>query len=134
MGENETFEYYRKTFMRDNYRCVYCNREMLGDIDDWLSLEVDHIIPQAIKKDDDRDNLATSCNVCNKMKSSYYNPEIENRSTRKEKIAFIAIYIAGKREVEQKRWRKAAMQYNYYLENNNEPVDDSELKVIRIEK
>ena len=134
MGEKETFQYYRKTFMRDNYRCVYCKREMLGDIDDWLSLEVDHIIPQAIKKDDDRDNLATSCNVCNKMKSSYYNPEIEKRSTRKEKIAFIAIYIAGKREVEQKRWRKAAMQYNYYLENNNEPVDDSELKVIRIEK
>ena len=134
MGKEETFQYYRKTFMRDNYRCVYCNREMLGDLDDWLSLEVDHIIPQTFKKDDDRDNLVTSCNVCNKMKSSYYDPEIEKSSTRKEKIAFVTKYIESKREVEQKRWRKAAIQYNYYLENKNEPVDDRKLKVIRIEK
>ncbi len=134
MGKKETFEYYRKIYMRDNYRCVYCNREMLGDIDDWLSLEIDHLKPKSKDGTNDKDNLVTSCNVCNKMKSNIYDENLDTIADPQQKIALIAAKIREKRDEEYGRWVKAIMQYNYYLENKNEAVDDRELKVIRIEK
>ncbi len=121
MSKKETFEYYRRTFVRDNYRCVYCGRDMLGSLDDWLSLEVDHLI--ARKKVADRkdphedDNLVTSCNVCNKLKSNYH-LEVDIPGDPKEQLEIMREYVLKKRMVEQLRWLKALRQYDDFKEHH----------------
>mgnify|MGYP002634468752 FL=1 len=122
---------YRQIFMRDSYKCVYCGRDMIGDIDDWLSLEIDHLKPKAEGGTDNPENLVTSCNVCNKMKSSYY-PKGLITNDRPQNIALINQHIQDKREDERTRWLKALMQYDYYLNHDNEEVDDRDLEIARV--
>lgn len=47
-------------FIRDNYHCVYCNKQLNSD-----SATLDHIVP---RKNGDTTNLATSCKTCNNNK------------------------------------------------------------------
>jgi len=127
MSKKETFNYYRKIFMRDNYKCVYCDREMIGNLDDWLSLEIDHLKPEKEGGTDDPENLVTSCNVCNKKKSAYYQKN-EFTDDRIRNITLIREHIQGKRTEEHARWVKAIIQYEYFLKNKK-MVDDRKLKV-----
>lgn len=113
--------WYRKVYHNDKYRCVYCGKDMLKDLDLWLSLEVDHIIPKSKGGNDDLNNLVTSCNVCNKYKSNYlsvkYNSDISvliNAVKRNEILDDIRRHILNKRLIHQIRWIKAQNDY----ENN----------------
>jgi len=120
MRQLTNFEH-RQIFMRDNYRCVYCGRELVGDINDWLSIEVDHLKPSSKGGSDEMDNLVTSCNVCNKMKSDYF-PDEGFPEDRAKQIDLIHLHIKNKRDKEQKRWVKALIQYDHYL-SKNEMID-----------
>ena len=113
MGKKKTFEYYRSTYVRDSYRCIYCGRDMLATLDDWLSLEVDHLQPTSKQGKDEEDNRVTSCNVCNRLKSSY-KPEKDFPSDPNEQIDVMREHILKKRAVEQIRWLKAMQQYDYF--------------------
>jgi 5-methylcytosine-specific restriction endonuclease McrA len=63
--------WYRETYIKDGYRCVYCGRDMLADFDSWMSIELDHIVPVSAGGGDELENRVTSCHVCNRFKSGY---------------------------------------------------------------
>lgn len=56
----------RLVLRRDHYRCVFCGRAGL--------LEVDHIIPWSAGGSDDPDNLRTLCRHCNQDRSNFRVP------------------------------------------------------------
>jgi len=127
MSKKETFEYFRRTYVRDNYRCIYCGRDMISSLDDWLSLEIDHLQPTSKGGKDEEDNRVTSCNVCNKLKSSYYPKENPPPSGDKEKqIQVMREYVLKKRAAEQIRWLKALQQFDDFKEHHI-LKDDSDL-------
>jgi len=51
--------------LRDNFTCQYCGRTP----QDGAKLRVDHIIPKSKDGDFDKNNLITSCEICNLGKS-----------------------------------------------------------------
>lgn len=54
-----------EVFKRDRFTCVYCGRTP-----PTVLLEVDHIVPRAAGGTDEITNLTTSCQDCNRGKSS----------------------------------------------------------------
>lgn len=111
--------WYRKVYHKDKYYCVYCGKEMLRSLEYWLSLEVDHIIPQSKGGSDDLINLVTSCNVCNKYKSNYYSKEINATMTDLSKtksrniiLNDIINHIQKKRTLHKNRWIDAQKDYD----------------------
>lgn len=59
-------------FCRDKFTCIYCGK---SSIEDGVKLNMDHIIPYSIDKNNSIDNLITSCKECNLQKSNYILPE-----------------------------------------------------------
>jgi 5-methylcytosine-specific restriction endonuclease McrA len=51
-------------FHRDHYTCQYCGATGADG-----PLEVDHVLPQSERGDDDLSNLVTACRDCNRRKS-----------------------------------------------------------------
>jgi len=125
MNLNTTMDY-REIYARDRYRCIYCGRDMLKSLDDWLSLEIDHIIPSSKSEDNSLDNMVTSCNVCNKYKSSYFHEDLLKLS-REKQIEKIREHVLKKRLEQQLRWLKALRQYDDFKKTNI-LKDDSNLK------
>ncbi len=113
--QRKTFNYYRRTYVRDNYRCIYCGRDMISSLNDWLSLEIDHLEPSSKKGKDEDDNRVTSCNVCNRLKSSY-KPDKDFPSGFNERLEIMRKYVLEKRVAEQLRWLKALRQFNDFKE------------------
>ncbi len=124
--QRKTFEYYRRTFVRDNYRCVYCGKDMLSSLDDWLSLEVDHLVPKTGGGTDAEDNLVTSCKVCNKLKSSYFRKKPPMPQDKDQQIEIMREYVLKKRMVEQLRWLKALQQFDYF-KRDGKLTEDSKM-------
>lgn len=112
-------KWYRKVYHKDKYFCAYCGKEMLRSLEYWLSLEVDHIIPQSKGGTDNSVNLVTSCNVCNKFKSSYYSKELNatmadltNNKSRNIILKDIKNHIQKKRSLYKNRWIDAQKDYD----------------------
>ncbi len=53
---------------RDDYRCQYCGKDGLLDLDNWHDCSIDHFTPQKHGGTDDESNLKTSCHYCNAIK------------------------------------------------------------------
>lgn len=64
-------KYFKTIFKRDKYRCVYCGLWMLSDIDTFLLVEEDHLLPMKEDGEDNESNRVTSCRVCNMLKGDY---------------------------------------------------------------
>lgn len=70
----------RSIFERDNYHCVYCGKD-LSHIEFYTTRRsqkihkliptIDHLVPYSFALADDRNNLVTSCNLCNNIKGSH---------------------------------------------------------------
>ena len=110
--QRKTFNYYRRTYVRDNYRCTYCGRDMISSLDDWLSLEIDHLKPSSKKGKDEDGNLVTSCNVCNKLKSNFDPGDLPED----QQIEITRKHVLKKRMAEQLRWLKALQQFDDFKE------------------
>ena len=65
MNELSWPEFMIEIGIRADFRCEYCGRDLLRDIDAYESLQKDHIVP---RRDDGVDNLAVSCKTCNFLK------------------------------------------------------------------
>ncbi len=66
-------------FARDGFRCVYCGADLLQSLDVLLAATVDHFAPRSAGGRFTRDNLVTSCGVCNGLKAGETNltlPEV----------------------------------------------------------
>lgn len=53
----------RNIFLRDNYSCAYCSRQLGTE-----ELSIDHILPKSRGGKETWDNLITSCKTCNCLK------------------------------------------------------------------
>lgn len=66
-----------QVFVRDNFTCVYCGRDLLADPDHLIGSATDHIVPQraftagGIQDPNHDGNLAASCAVCNNLKGDF---------------------------------------------------------------
>lgn len=91
---------------RDGYQCQYCKASGPG-----VRLEVDHIVPRASGGTNDRVNLITACQPCNKAKWAYrlgHDKEREIRGVAIEREAMkpftkqecmnIALWLLGERK------------------------------------
>jgi hypothetical protein len=71
-------------WIRDKFRCTYCDFDGLSSLLAAHQLTVDHIRPRCRSRNDSCDNLVTACCCCNSIKAewdrSHYDPEkFENR-------------------------------------------------------
>lgn len=51
-----------------NFRCAYCDKDMLGSVDNHSEWQSDHIKPTSKGGADVIENLALSCRTCNFIK------------------------------------------------------------------
>jgi len=95
---------FSKVFERDNHRCVYCGKDMLSDLDTFMSVEEDHLLPKSAGGDaTDPANIVTSCNVCNRLKGNF-KPESIQPSDRGEYLAAVRAKISSRREQKLKEF------------------------------
>jgi hypothetical protein len=85
--------------IRANFKCEYCDKDLLSSVESYKAWEKDHIIPKEQGGDDSDENLAISCNTCQFKIKGRWNPKevCENGATRDELIKAVRIYIAKKR-------------------------------------
>lgn len=61
-----------KAFTRDGFKCVYCDRNLLEDLDIYASSHLDHLRPKKYGGEDNEEfNRVSSCGVCNSIKGSF---------------------------------------------------------------
>ena len=89
--------------IRADFRCEYCNRDLIASVNDYDSWQVDHILPRV----DDRDglwNLALSCKTCNYLKRhSIPTTVIDPRVDRAGAIDAVRALIDERRARKQKQ-------------------------------
>ena len=64
-------KHFKEVFQRDNYRCVYCCRDMMVDFDTFMIIEEDHLVPRSKDGEDIPENVVIACAVCNRLKGDY---------------------------------------------------------------
>lgn len=86
------------------FRCAYCDLDFLESVNNYDTIEVDHIIP---RNDDsgnnDSDNLTIACRTCNKLKRRW-DPRsriIGNDARRDQLIAAARSYVQERRQEKQ---------------------------------
>ena len=118
MKTNKTLSWYRETYIRDQYECFYCDRDLKSSFYDWMSIQIDHIIPVSKGGSDDLSNRVTSCNVCNAMKHSYL-PKNHESLSQKELLDDIRSFIKDKRDKWEIKYQKALIEYAKVKEKNS---------------
>lgn len=79
--------------VRASFRCEYCDKYMLEDVDVYDSWQVDHIVPDG---DNDMSNLALACKMCNFMKR-HSNPGDRTEKSDRESLIEAAKKIVADR-------------------------------------
>lgn len=57
--------------IRANFNCEYCGQSIIDSVDNFYSIQVEHIIPQQKGGNDNFDNLAIACKNCNFIKRNW---------------------------------------------------------------
>jgi 5-methylcytosine-specific restriction endonuclease McrA len=60
--------------IRANFRCEYCDRHFLASLDDYKTLDEDHIIPTCAGGSEHGNNIAIACSMCNRMFKQTWDP------------------------------------------------------------
>ena len=88
-----------KVCHRAGYKCEYCDKDMLASLDDYLSMQNDHIIPRKANGEDHINNYALSCPTCNMRLKRGWNPADDARegASRNELIQKAKEYVSKER-------------------------------------
>jgi 5-methylcytosine-specific restriction endonuclease McrA len=54
--------------VRSGFRCTYCNRDLLGDVDALVSITRDHVVARWVGGGDGPSNRVACCSTCDKLK------------------------------------------------------------------
>lgn len=110
---------YYQAFVRDKFRCVYCEMDILESFDSFAASHLDHLKPESARGPcEDVWNRVTACGVCNSLKGSY-DPVPGEHVTE----ANFAAAVANAREYIQKKRNGEAntsyfRDYQYWLEES----------------
>ena len=88
---------FSKVFERDNHHCVYCGKNMLADLDAFMSAEEDHLLPRSAAGTDEPENIVTSCNVCNRLKGNFVPDGIDITTDRPSYVSAVRSRILERR-------------------------------------
>jgi hypothetical protein len=102
--------WYRETFIKCGYRCVYCGKDFFGDFEAWMGIEVDHIVPLSKGGNDRLTNRVAACSVCNGEKGRYLHPN-HKRMTTAQILEAARDYVLLKRSAWHKVYLEAIEQY-----------------------
>ncbi len=83
---------------RANFKCEYCDLDLLGSVRAYKEWNKDHIVPRSAGGSDSEDNIALACRICNFSLKNRWNPEPRCKpgASREELIAAVRNYIRGK--------------------------------------
>ena len=82
---------------RAKWKCEYCELDFLALIENYKSMEMDHIVP-LVPGEHKLDNLAASCRVCNFFKRRFDPRQGRENATREELLAVARPYVLAKRQ------------------------------------
>ena len=97
--------WYRETFIKSGYRCAYCRKDLIGNFEAWMGIEVDHVVPLSEGGSDKLTNRVAACSVCNGEKGRYVHPN-HKRMTPKQILEAAREYVLSKRRA----WRKVRLE------------------------
>jgi 5-methylcytosine-specific restriction endonuclease McrA len=82
-----------------DFKCEYCDRDLLASVDDYKSFEDDHIVPLSLGGSEHGDNIAFACRTCNFHAKHKWDPRKggENKS-REELIRASRAHVSRRRE------------------------------------
>lgn len=87
--------------VRAEFRCEYCDKNLIASVDSYREWQHDHIIPKRVRSEnqDDIDNLALSCRLCNVNFKGKWDPshDLSDGASREELIQAARKYVANKR-------------------------------------
>ena len=107
MRTNKPLSWYREIYIRDKYKCAYCDRELHKRFDDWMSIQIDHIIPISKGGSAEMSNRVTSCN---NSKHAFL-PDNHDTMNRDELLKSIRTVILKKRLKWKDEYKKALEEY-----------------------
>ena len=54
---------------RSDFRCGYCGKDLLSDLDTFLTFVRDHLVPRSAGGPDHQENRVASCATCDRLKA-----------------------------------------------------------------
>jgi 5-methylcytosine-specific restriction endonuclease McrA len=83
----------------DGHRCRYCDKDLLGNVDDFREWSIDHLVPISRGGDaKDRGNLVLACWTCNIIKRQWDPRTVTAAGDREAFIEATRKFLAAKRE------------------------------------
>lgn len=90
-----------KIGLRAKFRCEYCGKYLLENIESYKEWQEDHIIPLSKGGKDEIDNIALSCRFCNMVLKKKWNPnEDEKKLTRQQLIMRVIKHLEEVKKIE----------------------------------
>lgn len=83
-----------------NFSCLYCDKDLLGSVDNYKEWQTDHLVPSSAGGPDEEDNYVVCCKTCNFIKGRW-NPILVCDGDNPSRDALIDAarkYIIEKRE------------------------------------
>jgi 5-methylcytosine-specific restriction endonuclease McrA len=82
---------------RAGWKCEYCDLDFFASIENYKSMQMDHIVP-LLPGEHTLDNLAASCSVCNLFKRRFNPREGRENATREELVSVARAHVQAKRQ------------------------------------
>ena len=87
--------------IRADFRCEYCDRDLIASVTDYDAWQVDHILPRVDQRDEFW-NLALACKTCNFLKRhSITTTPIDPKNARRHAIGVVSEMIKERRARKQ---------------------------------
>jgi hypothetical protein len=89
--------------IRAKFRCEYCDKDMLADVDSYDGWQKDHIVPDG---NDDVSNLAIACKTCNFIKRNSDPRVLANGEDRASLVAAARHIVSERRAKKEETLQK----------------------------
>ena len=110
--------WYRETYIKSDYHCAYCGKNLIADFDAWMGIEVDHIIPTSKGGSDELSNRVAACSICNVQKGHYLHPNYKSMTT-EEILVAAREYVVAKRSAWHKTYLEAIEEFKKKAPNKS---------------